>query len=104
MQAKGKQFDYIFGDMTDVPVSTTPRDRDLWQFLSTILELATTLLVPETGKYLTHCIGINVPHSISAYEDVLRRIAGGKCTFTKSQAYVTSFVETWVFYQIVKHE
>ena len=39
-QKQGKKFDYIFGDLTDTPVSTQPRDEDTWIFLSTILELA----------------------------------------------------------------
>ena len=100
LQAKGKQFDYIMGDLTDTPISTKPRDEDLWNFLSTILDLAMKVLKPVTGRYLTHCNGVNVPESIKAYENVLSKICGGKCSFTKTKCYVKSFFETWVFYQI----
>merc|ERR1712004_12765 len=100
--AKGKKFDFIMGDLTDTPISTKPRDEDLWNFLSTILDLAMKVLKPVTGKYLTHCNGVNVPESIKAYENVLSKICGGKCSFTKTKCYVKSFFETWVFYQITR--
>ncbi len=100
----GKKFDYIFGDLTDTPVSTKPRDSDVWKFLATILELGMSLLKPNTGRYLTHCNGINVPKSLAAYEAMLSGVAGGKCRFTKTTHYVTSFMETWVYYQIRKVE
>jgi len=103
-QKQGKKFDYIFGDLTDTPVSTQPRDEDTWIFLSTILELAVGVLTPKTGKYFTHCIGINAPTGIEAYEKVLSKIGNGKCKFTKTTNFVKSFVETWVFYQITKPE
>jgi len=90
------------GDLTDTPISTKPRDEDLWNFLSTILDLAMKVLKPVTGRYLTHCNGVNVPESIKAYETVLSKICGGKCSFTKTQCYVKSFFETWVFYQIYR--
>jgi hypothetical protein len=41
-------------------VSTGPRDSDVWQFLKTILDMAVMLLKPNTGKYMTHCTGLNV--------------------------------------------
>lgn len=103
-KAKQFEFDYIFGDLTDTPVSTGPRDSDLWQFLGTILELGVGLLRPNSGRYLTHCNGINVPHSLTAYEKVLSELAGGKCKFTQTQSYVNSFMETWVFYQIFRRK
>ena len=86
--------------MPDTPVSTHPRDEDKWIFLSSILELAVSILAPKIGKYLTYCIGINAPQGIQAYEEVLSKIGDGKCTFNKTNCYVKSFVETWVFYQI----
>jgi len=101
-QKQGKKFDYIFGDLTDTPVSTHPRDDDKWIFLSTILELAVSILVPQKGKYFTHCIGINSPVGIQAYEEILSKIGEGKCIFNKFEHYVKSFVETWMFYQISK--
>jgi len=103
-KAADKKFDYIFGDLTDTPVSTGPRDADVWQFLKTILEMGVNLVKPNTGKYLTHCTGLNVQSAINDYEKVLKELAGGKCTFTQSTSFVNSFMETWVFYQIVRNE
>lgn len=50
---EGKQFDYVFGDLTDVPISPTPRGQ-LWDFLRTILGLGMQCVKPGTGKYMTH--------------------------------------------------
>jgi len=103
-QAKGKSFDYIFGDLTDTPITTKKPCEDCWIFLSTILELGMSVLKPLTGKYLTHCNGVNVPQSITAYENVLAKICGGKVFFSKTKCYVKSFFETWVFYQLSRRD
>ena len=103
-QAKGKSFDYIFGDLTDTPITTKKPCEDCWIFLSTILELGMSVLKPLTGKYLTHCNGVNVPQSITAYENVLAKICGGKVFYSKTKCYVKSFFETWVFYQLSRRD
>jgi len=103
-QAKGKTFDYIFGDLTDTPITTKPRDQDCWVFLSNILEQGMSVLKPITGKYLTHCNGVNVPQSIHAYENVLAKICNGKVFYSKTKSYVKSFFETWVFYQLSRRD
>ena len=103
-QAKGKSFDYIFGDLTDTPITTRKPCEDEWIFLSTILELGMSVLKPLTGKYLTHCNGVNVPQSITAYENVLAKICGGKVFYSKTKCYVKSFFETWVFYQLSRRD
>ena len=103
-QAKGKSFDYIFGDLTDTPITTKPRDQDCWVFLSNILEQGMSVLKPITGKYLTHCNGVNVPQSIHAYENVLAKICNGKVFYSKTKSYVKSFFETWVFYQLSRRD
>jgi hypothetical protein len=100
LKASDKKFDFIFGDLTDTPVSTGPRDSDVWQFLKTILEMGVNLLKPNTGKYMTHCTGLNVTDALVIYEKVLSELAGGKCSFTQSTSFVNSFMETWVFYQV----
>lgn len=102
--AAGKKFDYIFGDLTDTPVSTSERDDDIWNFLKTIIGMGVQLLEPNKGKYLTHCNGKNVPHSIAAYEKMLGGLADGKCEFTRSECFVASFMETWMYYQITRKE
>ena len=103
-QAKGKSFDYIFGDLTDTPITTRKPSEDEWIFLSTILELGMSVLKPLTGKYLTHCNGVNVPQSITAYENVLAKICEGKVFYSKTKCYVKSFFETWVFYQLSRRD
>jgi len=103
-EAKGKKFDYIFGDLTDTPISNKKPHEDQWIFLGTVLELGMSILKPLTGKYLTHCNGVNVPQSISAYENVLGKICGGKVFYSKTKCYVKSFFETWVFYHLSRRD
>ena len=50
---ENKSFDYVFGDLTDVPISSSPRG-ELWDFIHNIINLGTKLLKPGTGKYMTH--------------------------------------------------
>lgn len=50
---EGKKFDFVFADLTDVPISPTPRG-ELWDFMRTIMNQGTKLLKPDTGKYMTH--------------------------------------------------
>ena len=45
--------------MTDCPVSTSPRDDSVWDFLRTIITMGTQILAPG-GKYLTHSNGKSV--------------------------------------------
>lgn len=48
----GKQFDFVFGDLTDIPISDTPTG-EIWNFMRTILNQSFKILKPN-GKYLTH--------------------------------------------------
>jgi hypothetical protein len=66
--------------------------------------MAIKLVKPNTGKYLTHCTGKNVENGLEDYEKVLKQLAEGKCTFTRSENFVNSFMETWIFYQISRNE
>jgi spermine synthase len=98
-QCLGKKYDYVFGDLTDTPVSTTSEDKSLWTFLETIISLGTQLLKPS-GKYMTHCNGKSAFGAVEAYESMLSRVNGGKCSFKQSEKFVPSFMEIWLFYQI----
>lgn len=49
---EGRKFDYVFGDLTDIPISTTPRG-DAWDFIRLILNSSMKIL-KSTGKYMTH--------------------------------------------------
>jgi len=52
MIEEGRQFDYVFGDLTDIPISTTPHG-DAWDFIRLILNSSMKVL-KSTGKYMTH--------------------------------------------------
>ena len=51
-QEAGRQFDYIFGDLPDVPVSTSSRDNDIWDFLKGIISSGVSLLKVNTGNII----------------------------------------------------
>lgn len=53
---EGKKFDYIFGDLTDVPISEKLSGQ-LWVFINKVLQLSFKLLKPD-GKFMTH-VSIN---------------------------------------------
>ena len=93
--------------MTDTPVDPgdTETSKDIWNFLRYILTLGMQLLVPNTGKYLTHYNGESVTSMISKYEEMLQELRSEadptlRPKFKQSECYVTSFMETWIFYQI----
>lgn len=54
---EGKQFDYVFNDLTDIPISSTDSKLEptveLWDFVLKILSLGLPL-VKADGKYLNH--------------------------------------------------
>lgn len=52
---EGRKFDYVFGDLTDIPISDTPTG-EIWDFIRTILESSFQVLKPD-GKFMTHVSG-----------------------------------------------
>lgn len=94
---EGKKFDYVFGDLTDIPISDTPTG-EIWNFIRSILQHSFKILKP-TGKYLTHGNGANSPESLAMFEEQLTKL-DAKVKFTRSNAFVPSFMEDWVFYQV----
>ncbi|XP_011694879.1 PREDICTED: spermine synthase isoform X3 [Wasmannia auropunctata] len=97
MIEEGRQFDYVFGDLTDIPISTTPHG-DAWDFIRLILNSSMKVL-KSTGKYMTHGNGASCPESLKMYEEVLSQLCM-PVTFTKDHAFVPSFFEDWIFYQV----
>ncbi|XP_055602868.1 spermine synthase isoform X1 [Uranotaenia lowii] len=93
----GRKFDYVFGDLTDIPISDTPTG-EIWDFIRTILESSFKVLKP-TGKFMTHGNGVSCPESLEMYEEQLGKLTP-KVAFTKCTAFVPSFMEEWVFYQV----
>lgn len=49
---EGRKFDYVFGDLTDIPISDTPTG-EIWDFIRVILESSFKVLKPD-GKFMTH--------------------------------------------------
>jgi 23S rRNA G2069 N7-methylase RlmK/C1962 C5-methylase RlmI len=49
---EGRKFDYVFGDLTDIPLSATPQG-EMWDFIRLILNSSMAVLKSE-GKYMTH--------------------------------------------------
>lgn len=97
MIEEGRQFDYVFGDLTDIPISTTPHG-DAWDFIRLILNSSMKVLKPS-GKYMTHGNGASCPESLKMFEEVLLQLCV-PVTFTKARAFVPSFFEDWIFYQV----
>ncbi|XP_067646937.1 spermine synthase isoform X2 [Eurosta solidaginis] len=92
-----RKFDYVFGDLTDIPISGTPVG-EIWDFIRTILESSFKILKSD-GKFLTHGNGTACTESLELFEDQLRTLRP-KVKFTTSKAFVPSFMEEWQFYQV----
>jgi len=59
---QGRQFDFIFGDLTDIPIDTDHNFDSSWEFLRRILNLSFSCLRPG-AKYMTHLTGKAVPNA-----------------------------------------
>ncbi|CAG9784819.1 unnamed protein product [Diatraea saccharalis] len=94
---ENKKVDYIFGDLTDIPISDSACG-ELWEFMITILQSAFKILKSD-GKFMTHGNGATSPESLELYEQELAKLKP-PVKFTKSKAFVPSFLEDWIFYQI----
>ena len=55
------------------------------------------------GKYFTHCIGVNVPHAIANFEEMIKSL-GVPVEVDKTQDHVPSFMEKWVWFQVTRIE
>ncbi|KAK8721540.1 hypothetical protein OTU49_012770 [Cherax quadricarinatus] len=93
-----RTFDYVFADLTDVPISPSPRG-ELWDFMRAIMNLGTELVKPDTGKYMTHATGIQCKKALTMFEEQLSSLEI-PVTFTQTSHYVPSFKEKWCFYQV----
>lgn len=100
-QESGKKFDFVFGDLTDTPVSDAEKNsNDTWLFLKEILDLGTSVMKPECGRYMTHCNGKSAFKTVERYENGLRELKNGELQFKKREKFVNSFMEVWVFYEL----
>lgn len=91
--ASGRQFDVVFNDLTDIPISPENSEvgSDLWAFVKRILNLALKCLKKD-GKYLNHAIGSGCTTALTAYENVLNTLPI-KVSYTRHSAFVPSFYE-----------
>lgn len=96
MISQGRKFDYVFGDLTDIPVSE--EEHDTWKFIKDIINISLKVMKP-TAKYMTHCIGIACPSAIKSFENHLEEL-DEPVEFSTDVALIPSFLEYWQFYQI----
>lgn len=47
-----RKFDYVFGDLTDIPISDDPSSEP-WKFIMQVIEMSFDVLKPG-GKFMTH--------------------------------------------------
>lgn len=52
-----KKFDYVFGDLTDIPISDDPSSSEPWKFIMRVIEMSFDVLKPN-GKFMTHVINL----------------------------------------------
>lgn len=105
-----RKFDVIFNDLTDIPISKRPElltcfsptfaNDNPWHFIEVIFSLSLRCLAPD-GLYMNHAIGSGCTTALRAYEDFLDK-SPIKVKYERHSAYVPSFMEDWVFYQISK--
>lgn len=96
---EGRKFDYVFGDLTDIPIGEeTAASGEIWSFIHSILESSFKILKPS-GKFMTHGNGASCPESLLKYEDQLNKLSV-PVKFKRDNAFVPSFMEDWVFYQV----
>nr|CAG4637087.1 EOG090X07PL [Ceriodaphnia reticulata] len=101
LKSENVQFDFVFSDLTDIPLSTTPQNKE-WQFLLDVMEKSLAVLKPN-GQFLTHGSGVSSVQSLANFELHLKNLKPS-VEFKRCQAFVPSFMEDWVFYQVCKSE
>jgi spermine synthase len=60
-------------------------------------------ILQPNGKYMTHGNGSSSPAALKMYEDVLGEL-DVVVQFNRTHAFVPSFMEDWVFYQIKRKD
>lgn len=96
---EGKLFDHVFGDLTDIPISTNPIG-EIWNFFRTTLQLSFSIL-KEGGTYFTHANGVTAEENLKMFESTIKdTLMGFPVELTQSTAFVPSFKEKWVFYEV----
>ncbi|XP_046638240.1 spermine synthase-like isoform X1 [Daphnia pulicaria] len=99
LKSENVQFDFVFSDLTDIPLSIKPQNKE-WQFLLDVMEKSLSVLKPN-GQFLTHGSGVSSVQSLADFELHLKNLKP-QVEFKRCQAFVPSFMEDWVFYQVWK--
>ena len=76
--------------------------KKLWDFISEILTLGLSCVRPG-GRYLTHVSGKAVPVTRETFRSTVMEVSrktGIEVNISFSEAFVPSFMESWVFAQI----
>ena len=76
--------------------------KKLWDFISEILTLGLSCVRPG-GRYLTHVSGKAVPATRETFRSTVMEVSrntGIEVNISFSEAFVPSFMESWVFAQI----
>lgn len=99
LKSQSVLFDFVFSDLTDIPLSIKPQNKE-WQFLLDVMEKSLSVLKPD-GQFLTHGSGVSSVQSLADFESHLNNLEP-PVEFKRCQAFVPSFMEDWVFYQVSK--
>ncbi|KAL3270731.1 hypothetical protein HHI36_021256 [Cryptolaemus montrouzieri] len=89
---EGRKFDYVFGDLTDVPISQDP---ELWVFMEKVLQKTFKVMKPD-GKLMTQVCGAICTDALKNYENLLKKQVP-KVKFENTKAFIPSFMEDWIF-------
>jgi len=102
---KGETFDYIFNDLTAIPVGEISTEKqtagETWDFLRLILDYSIQLLAPN-GIYLAQGNGQSVVQELALYEDCLRNLSCPVKWEKIQDICVPSYHEQWVFFKVWK--
>ncbi|PWA22649.1 hypothetical protein CCH79_00001914, partial [Gambusia affinis] len=88
---EGRTFDYVINDLTAIPISTSPEEDSMWEFLRLILDLSVRVLHPK-GKYFTQGNSVNLKEALSLYEEQLGKLSC-PVDFQKEVVCVPSYLE-----------
>ncbi len=93
-----KFYDFVFGDLTDIPISTSPQ-AEIWDFFRTTLQLSFAIL-RENGTYFTHANGITAGENLKMFSQTIKDSLGFPVDLKQTSTFVPSFQEKWIFYEV----
>lgn len=94
---KNLKFEFILYDLTAIPVTTKPIEKE-WAFLEETIR-ASLKVLEENGKFLCHSTALLALESISRFEGMISSI-DKNIHWLKHPAFIPSFHEVSAFYEI----